>query len=344
MKRIGLALWAAASLAGHGTLAAAAVELPRWSAADEPLIKQGAALGGEALFERLLAEGESPDSLPGLERIETTAIEPTAGNPVVLGDALLDPYFAQRPGQFLVDPQHLLSRKEYDDQLAFLNYHAADSAIDLYIYVFEREQEIPGEVRVEELAERLFSNERPAAVVLYFLGAPQRTRVLLSPRLAGAVPVAEQRLTIEKSVQHARDKSHPADQLAAFAVQMSIRLYWMEKVLTPGGDVDGPPIELANKRRAAPQPDGHAGMLARLQGMASTWLWPAAVALIGTGVLWLAGRWRVARGTHRFPEFDQPVRLGGPHAAGVGAVITFASTAVPPTRQREQAPEYLRRS
>ena len=46
---------------------------------------------------------------------------------------------------------------------------------------------------------------------------------------------------------------------------------------------------------------------------------------------------------HRFPEFEVEPRLGGAHAAGVGAVISFASATVPPASQRDQVPDYLRR-
>ena len=50
------------------------------------------------------------------------------------------------------------------------------------------------------------------------------------------------------------------------------------------------------------------------------------------------------RARYRFPEFEVEPRLGGPHAAGVGAVISFGRAAPSPAFQREQMPEYLRRA
>lgn len=47
---------------------------------------------------------------------------------------------------------------------------------------------------------------------------------------------------------------------------------------------------------------------------------------------------------NRFPEFEVEPRLGASHAAGIGAVISFSSTAVPPARQRAQLPDYVRRA
>ena len=56
------------------------------------------------------------------------------------------------------------------------------------------------------------------------------------------------------------------------------------------------------------------------------------------------GSWFRHRARYRFPDFEVEPRLGGSHAAGVGAVISFASAAVPPASQRDQVPDYLRRA
>ena len=53
--------------------------------------------------------------------------------------------------------------------------------------------------------------------------------------------------------------------------------------------------------------------------------------------------WLRRRARYHFPEFEVEPRLGGPHAAGIGAVISFASAAVPPASQRDQVPDYLKR-
>ena len=135
-------------------------------------------------------ELEATGWLPGaiLLADETTA-EPLALEPPLPGEMASDPvplvevaekflpaYFAEHPKNFLVDPQNLLSAADYRERLGFLNYHAADSTIDLFVYVFGGDQEIPSNVRQEELIERFFSGGRPAAVVYYYLGAPHPRR------------------------------------------------------------------------------------------------------------------------------------------------------------------------
>lgn len=64
----------------------------------------------------------------------------------------------------------------------------------------------------------------------------------------------------------------------------------------------------------------------------------------GTLVLCSALMWWRRRARFRFPEFEVEPRLGGSHAAGIGAVISFGSAAIPPAMQREQLPDYMRRA
>ena len=282
---------------------------------------------------------------------ETTA-EPLALEPPLPGEIAADPvplvevaekflpaYFAEHPKNFLVDPQNLLSPADYRDRLGFLNYHAADSTIDLYVYVFGGDQEIPSNVRQEELMERFFSGGRPAAVVYYYLGAPQRSVVFLSPAIMSSIPAAEQRRALESSVMQAFERSKPAEQIEKFLVQMSIRIYWMERVLA------GEPLPLADSTSRASSPvAAKSAKFLWLRALAIRSAFPAAVLL---GVLLAAigvSKWLGLRARYRFPGFEVEPRLGGAHAAGIGAVISFASAAIPPASQRDQVPDYLWRA
>jgi hypothetical protein len=71
---------------------------------------------------------------------------------------------------------------------------------------------------------------------------------------------------------------------------------------------------------------------------------PAGVVLGLLAMVCVFWRVRRARARYHFPVLEVEPRLGGNHAAGVGAVISFASAAVPPASQRDQMPEYLRRA
>lgn len=321
----------AASAPGYGEPA-----LPAWTG-NERKEREAAGPIPEAL---LPGEPASPDAEPlSLEPPLPGEITEDPAPMVEVAGKFLPAYFAERPKNFLVDPQHLLGPADYRDRLGFLNYHAGDSTIDLFVYVFGGDQEIPSSVRQEELIERFFDSGRPAAVVCYYLGAPQRSVVHLSPAIAGSVSAAEQRRALESSVMQAFERSKPAEQIERFLVQMSIRIYWMERMMAGEPLPSVVPVSVADG-----QASGKSGKFLWLQALAIRSAVPAAGLL---GVLLAAigfNQWQRLRGRYRFPEFEVEPRLGGTHAAGVGAVISFASAALPPASQRDQVPDYLWRA
>jgi hypothetical protein len=331
-------------LAGMAPLASGASAppaLPQWSEADQELLKDGMLVPGSGLLgdQSLVTEQGTPPPAPSLSVELPPQDDPTVVDSGIPEEHLAD-YFDTRPTSFLLDPQKLLSRQEQRDRVGFLRYHSEDSAVDLYLYLFDGPQEIPGEVRAEELVERMFGEGKPAAVVFYFLGAPQKAELRLSPSLAETVSVAERQRALQSSVAEALEKADPVDQLERFTVQLSIRLYWVEKAFGDGGPAIGPLVVLADKPAKVPARNRWQPWLAK----ARSWALPAAVlggaAAAGRRVSWGHG----ARARHRFPEIEVVPRLGGAHGAGVGAVITFGSAVLPPSVQREQVPDYLRRA
>lgn len=259
-------------------------------------------------------------------------------------EKFLPAYFGERPAGFLADPQGLLSQVDAKNRLNFLNYHAGDSSIDLFVYLFKGDQSIPGEVREEELVERFYSDGRPAVVVFYYMGAPQKSVMYLSPSLTDVVSPAEQKRALESSVMHAFKDVDAAGQLESFLIQMSIRIYWMERMMG-GGEV---PVdeELLTVRPPKPQKT-KPSVLTKVQPLlelAKPFIVPVSVGFGLIAAALAAGSIMRRRARYRFPDFEVEPRLGGNHAAGIGAVISFASAAVPPASQRDQVPDYLRRA
>lgn len=297
---------------------------------------------------RLLTDEPIPDepgqSAPEPLQVEQPKLEEISQDFSLLpeiAEKYLPAYFAERPQSFLIDPQRLLTSSDSRERLSFLNYHASDSSIDLFVYVIGGEQVIPSEVREEELIERFFSEGRPAVVVYYYLGAPQRSMIYLSPSLTDSISAAEQRRAMESSVMQAFEKTKPSEQFEKFLVQMSICIYWMERMLAGESALNEklPPGATISSYKT----DSSAKFL-WLQDLARRLAFPAAVVLIAFLTGFGIHHWLRFRARYRFPEFDVEPRLGGAHAAGVGAVISFVSAAVPPASQRDQVPDYLRRA
>ena len=274
--------------------------------------------------------------------LATAASWAQTANPIP--EKFLPAYLTVRPNAFLVDPQGLLNAADFQDRLKFLNYHASDSTIDLFVYVIGGDQDFPEERRKREIAERFFAAGRPAVIVFYTLGAPQHSTMDLSPALTSQIPAADQEHALASSIQQARQKLASAEQFETFCVQLSIRIYWMERLISgelPAHikDLPAAPISQAKAKAA----EKKVKFLA-IQNQMLQFALPAGVVL---GLLAMACVfWRIARARARyhFPVLEVEPRLGGNHAAGVGAVISFASAAVPPASQRDQMPEYLRRA
>ncbi len=233
-----------------------------------------------------------------------------------------------RPSEdYLVDAGELLSPTAAGEWLEFLRYHADDSMIDLYVYVVDAEWQMQEQ---DEFGG--FFEKKDAAVVVYPLADPQRAAMYLPAHLAGRVAEAEQRRALQSSVTQASARADVEDQLDAFLVQMSIRLYWMERMLAE----TLPAVE----KRVSPPPVAEDPIAQDVRmPVPDKWLPWMAVGGFATVVLPTAWWWRRRNASYHFPEIVVEPRLGGRHAAGVGAVISYLSAKVPPARQRAQAPE-----
>jgi len=251
----------------------------------------------------------------------------------------LGEYFGQRPSSFLVDPQRLLSRQERRDRVGFLDFHAGASGSNLYLYLFGARQELPAEVRNEEWGGRFFAKGKPSALMFCFLGAPQRSELRLSPSLARLMTPAQHQSALRNSVADALKMADPVDQLDRFLVRMSICLYQLEKAGGGFGREAGPLVVLADKPVPPPKTKWWQPWLLK----ARAWKLPAAV-LGGAATVFLLTAWLLRlRARYRFPKIEVQPRLGGPHGACVGVLLTFSDPNLPPMDQREQVPEHLRR-
>lgn len=277
-------------------------------------------------------EGVSASSATGESEAE-------GKDPSAIPERFLEAYFGSRPSRFLVDPQGLLGAKDTRDRENFLAYHAGDSAVDLFVFLFEGHQTIPSEARHKEWVERHFAEGKPAVVVFYHLGAPEKSDIAVSPRLAEAVSVVEQRRALVSAVEEAAEKADALAQFEAFCVQLSIRIYWMERAA--GLVADEPVVPVLRSAKTTSAETKESPVLAGARRWAERYGVPCGIfgsaLVIAAGALFLARRQR----RFQFPMFEVSPRLGGDHAAGIGAVISFGSTAESPSSQRNDVPDSL---
>lgn len=257
--------------------------------------------------------------------------------------ARVDKYFAKKPTQFLIDPQGFISSQQRKNLDKILNNHAADSAIDLYVCIFGRNQKLPLEGKHNDFLNRHFSQGKPVVILYYYYDHPNRTEMVMSPSLLKVVSTSEQQRSVQSSLIRAMRVNGSFEQLEEFLIQFSVRTYWMERMLE---ETKGVP-EVVNAVEQAELDPVVKKPINALEMIPEQFREPAIKLGIGVGsfvILCGLVYWIRSRARHKFPEFEVEARLGGSHAAGIGAVVNFASPAVSPARQREQVPEYLRRA
>lgn len=281
---------------------------------------------------------ESDFDFPGLAEIPEDIPTPLVDESIIPQEDLLK-YFSGKPESYLSDAQMLLSDQAVRDREAFLRYHADDSQIPIYIFLFRGEQEVPQEFPAQLQLKRQLYGEEDVVLVYYHLGQPEKSSLAMNDELRVRVSDGDYRRALQAAIAEAGEKSNEVDQLENFAVQLSIRLYWIERNLREAESAAA--IEAFEEQKAnIPTP--------RLLPQPPEWWEDVRVpvmgilALLTVAVLGFVGRLiAIRRRSYFFPEPDFAGRLGAPHAAGVGAVIAFHSKRVPPAAQKEEQPDYL---
>ena len=163
------------------------------------------------------------------EKIDVLTIEEAPEYPDIAGQ-LRDEYFALRPVEYLVDPQELLTEQKSNDVRRFLEYHAEEAEFDIYLLIFAEPQEIPEEISLAQRHVDWFEDE-PAVTVAYFMEAPERTVIEFNETLRSRLPVAVFQRIFQSCIREAQVSQNPSDQVERLAIELSIRLYWMAKLL-----------------------------------------------------------------------------------------------------------------
>ncbi|MFC0016551.1 hypothetical protein [Roseibacillus persicicus] len=318
--------------------------LPTWSIEELELIRSGELELGTDLFREDVggvSYADLFDPLPEPENIPEIPLEDEY--PIVIGEEFLAPYFAGRPAGYLVDPQGMLSMQEQKDRQSFLEYHAGDSQIDLYIYLFDEKQVVPPEGEMEAIFKRHYQRGSGlSALVYYYMGDPSRSTMVMSPQVYSVVPSTAVKGALIYAKQQAQTKSEPASQLESFSTGLSIRLYWMERELAEASGNGALLSDASQDELIVVKADEEvvASVARETKALAIFGLLSFAVLVVG---LWLAHRKAQRKKIHLFPEVEVKPLLSAPHAAGVGAVIHFANATLPPSVQKEQVPDYLRK-
>ncbi len=318
------------------------LELPQrseedWQALQSGEIVPGSSLMGELALEQLFSTSDEQIVID--DEILEILKQPIDDRwPIEIDEAFAGTYFDKPASSYLIDPQSLLTERELEEREGFLNYHAKNSVIDLYVYLFEGKQDIPAKESPHSVLRNFFADRGDVAVAFYHKGRPDRVQVAYSSRINRGVSTEEREAAILRSQEAAGEKSDAASQFESFLIEMSGCLYAMEKKL-PSVTLTLETLEKLEAARHEPE----STFFEKIPEGVKTFI--ATVGFLSfLGILGFFGRRVIENGrVYEFPEAEGPAILDAPHAAGVGGVLSYSSAAQPPSLQKTHSNDYLHR-
>lgn len=280
---------------------------PRLQAADIRLFLPEAILGMPTQSQS--SPVQSPTPLAALKAVSSEFLAACAQN---------------LPGEYLIDPDQLVPEIQNHDMTRLLEFHAQDARIRLYVLMIGHDQKLPETAELEKIASgSLLKSD--ACLLVYPLGEPWRTRLFVSSSIHNQISTEFLSETIQACLHEALQTSNVHDQLRSYTIQLSTRLFWLQKALSTNlADKAG-----KNQTLAEFSPDLKTPVPSSTFPF-TTLIWSSAgLALLG--IVTISGRRLVhhrqlkkRRRIWMLPETETVPRLGGAFTGGGGAMIRYA--------------------
>lgn len=230
------------------------------------------------------------------------------------------------PGEYFIDPDQLLSEMHREDMTRFLEFHARDARIKLYVLAISHDRRITDGTSLDAIASgALLKND--SCLLVFPLGEPWRARLFLSKGIHDQTSAEFLGETIQACLRESLQSSDEHDQLKRHAVHLSTRLFWLQKAL--GGETAG----LQDKSKPSLLAEVLAERSTRTNLMTASTadqvIWAVstllALCLAGAFVRWLHHRHQTR---HRnrvwiLAENETLPRLGGAFTGGGGGMIQY---------------------
>lgn len=233
--------------------------------------------------------------------------------------------------EYWIDPGTLVTEMHQQEMTRFLEFHARDALIKLHVLVLPGDRKLPAGCNLDAMCSGSLA-KGTACLLVYPLGEPWRARLFLSKSVHDHASQDFLQETARACVEEALHCSEVHDQLRSYSVELSTRLFWLQKALgaqlAPAPAGSRPLTEVSTTEAAAPLP----------APPASGFPWLAAAMAVGVTVA--AGLARPAAARLRqwqrlrrqnevwlLPEVETVPRLGGAFSGGGGGMIRYAKAA-----------------
>ena len=235
--------------------------------------------------------------------------------------------FETTRSEYLIDPDVLIPEMAHLQIMRFLNFHASDARIKLYVLVIDSDKTMPAAARLDRLASgNLITDD--ACLLVYPLREPWRAKMYLSSSVIEQTSAQFLSETTQSCLRAATQSSDSYDQLQNYSMELSTRLFWLQKALT-SKRAKNQFLPLAEDVRTAsstsPEPMASPGPRQPEQyGSSSSSAWLSWLVLLpflavsGTGVVYVVRRRRRKNRSLVWilDETETNPRLGGAFAGG----------------------------
>jgi hypothetical protein len=244
--------------------------LPRWSEDDLRAMREGRSEAMpllnnllwpenvEALAEAVPAPADSPDAQqptadlsrflpphliasPGAGRALPSAFVATSASSLrEVSASFLAAAANWSSTRHVIDPNGELAETMQEDFARFLEFHARDADIRLHVLLMGRDEKLPTDANLATVAQGSLQQGR-ACLAVVPRGEPWRLRLFLSREVHRIVPPAELAEMLEDSVRHSMLATDEDEQLHRLLVRLSIRLFWLERLVSKEAPAPLPP-------------------------------------------------------------------------------------------------------
>ncbi len=293
--------------------------------------------GSPLTFYGPLADGETPGVSLGQGGSDQPAQVPIEPLPSLEGE-LQNLYFGYPPVDYLIDPQRLLTEQKSNDIKRFLEFHSDESPFHIYVMVVGETQEIPEDVDLKALHKEWFSDQR-AVLMVYFREHPERTEFVYNESVRSSLPKSVFDRISQNCLREGAATDLAPDQVEKMAIELSIQLYWLSKLMTAEGKeamaiAEATPAHEMPASADAPEllreyapgiflEESSRRALSILVTVAVILATLVLVAFVGWIVIWLRGMDRVTGAPMIFPSFKVVRRLGGEFSGGGFVSMSF---------------------
>ncbi|MFN0077681.1 MAG: hypothetical protein ACKVY0_14520 [Prosthecobacter sp.] len=228
------------------------------------------------------------------------------------------------PKEYLIDPDLLVPEMQNHDMMRFLEFHARDARIKLHVLIIAHDRKLPERAELEKIAGGSLQ-QTDACLLVYPLGEPWRARLFVSKSVHDQTSAAFLAETIQACLREALQASDVHDQLHRYAVQLSTRLFWLQRALSSNPATETDKDQLLAEVTPAVTADTQS-----TASVVTIMIWSSA-GLLMLGVTGITGRqisrYRRLRRQNRvwiLPEPETVPRLGGAFTGGGGGMTRYA--------------------